>query len=121
MSPILITPETDVLVSPNLAGLENATPTNKPFIVEGVVFVRPCGQDNHHTVKVTGFPEEQPGGTLETERLTADDKPDTIAITTREDRVLYEKLGVESINIDGNDYKAVNCVTLQGIEPWLAE
>lgn len=107
MSPIRISPERQVYISSDPETLGQAEPTVESRVVEGEVFVLPCGKKQDYIVRIEGF-SSAPGGIVETERLTAGHTKDDITLTTPEDPELSGELGVTAVTIDGVLYEATN-------------
>ena len=107
MAPIRISPEAEVYISLAPKTICQANPTTEPQVVEGEVFVLPCGKGPDYIVCVDGF-SHSPGGIVETERLTPGHKKDDITLTTPNDPELSGELGVTAVTIDGVLYEATN-------------
>ncbi len=107
MSPIRISPEREVYISTDQTTLGQKEPTAETKVVREEVYVVPSGESEHYIVRVEGFSKE-PGGIVETERLTSGNRKDNIILTTPEDPRLSAELGVTAVKIDGVVYEATN-------------
>ena len=107
MSPIRISPEREIYISPDLKKLGQSPPTTEARVITEEVYVLPCGKGQDYLVRVEGF-SGAPGGIVETERLTSGHKKDDITLTTPDDPELSGELGVTSVKIDGVIYEATN-------------
>lgn len=107
MSPVRISPEVPIHISPTKKGVLDTYPTTEVSIVAGQVFVLPVGRTFNYIVRVDGI-AGAPGGIVETERLTPGHTPDYIILTTPQDTELFRELGVSAVKIDSVLYEATN-------------
>jgi len=107
MCSIRISPEVPVYISADSSMLLKTEPTVQPRVTGERLFVLPVGKSEDYLVHVDGFHHE-PGGIVETERLTTGHTVDDITLTTSDDPDLSGELGVTAVKIDGVLYEAVN-------------
>jgi hypothetical protein len=107
MTPIRITPEVPMHICVKERELESVSPTMESFITDKVVYVRPEGKNQDHNVSVDGFRNE-PGGIIESQRVSPGHSLDKITLTTAEDEELSGELGLSEVKIDGIIYTATN-------------
>jgi hypothetical protein len=77
------------------------------FIVAGIIYVLPQGKSLNYLEKVDGF-SRQPGGIISSQRLTPGNELDTITLTTADDPVLNQELGLSTVIIDRVMYTATD-------------
>jgi hypothetical protein len=107
VSPIKLSPEVPIQISATPETISSSPAITDALIVRGLLYVLPAGKPLDYIVEIKGFARE-PGGMLETQRLTTGHKCDNITLTTEQDQVLNSELGVEAIRIDKVLYEAVN-------------